>query len=263
MADRELFSACNAAVWKLIIGNLEEVEEQLPELHRLKETAQVTGMVEWLLRGVDALLQAFRGKFAAAADQFKTLQHETRSAGDVQMLSYVDNWLGEILYELGDLNSAEEALCEAIELGDRGVVFGGVWPRHTLSKVYAQSGSLEKIAQLLAEAKQIEIAWGSRMFDTVSRMGIETELAFSEKRWSEACVIFDKLITMFEKIGSRWYKARALQRKAIILLSRGATGDREAARNALNEALTEFKEMGSEGYMKIVQDQLASLGTLP
>ncbi len=257
LAEEELFSACNAASWNLVLGKLGEVNEQVIALRQLQESAQVIGISFWMLKTLEAALVYYRGELAEAAKQLKSIRTETKSSGNIQILSFVDVNLGEILSDIGNLNEAEAILIEAIELGDQSGE--GVWPRLTLAQVHAKRGAIDEIKCLLDEARKVEIAWGRRFLDTVCRMGIEAELAWAKGHWSESQAAFESMITILTESGWRWMKVRALQGWANAHLARGQPGDRQKAREWLHKALIEFKDMGASGFVRIIKDQLASL----
>ena len=212
-----------------------------------------------MLRSADALLCYYRGELKSAADQFSILQHETRDAGEIQLLSAVDNYLGEIFLELNQLEKAEAALLEAIDIGDRGAVWGGVWPRFTLARMFTQEGSGGEIRRLLQEAELIEVEWGRRVYDTLNLRCLEVELALSEDRWEDAELILDSVLSRMEKSGFRVFRSQMMMHWADAHLVRGLPPARDQAREIYAQAQVEFKDMGADEYVSIIQEKLDML----
>jgi len=259
IADRELFFSSSAATWNLTLGNLKEVEEAITKLHELKETAQVTGVSDWMLRNAEASLLMYQGHLNQSSEKFKSIQAETRATGEIQILSHVDIRLGEILIELGDLAAAREVLAEAIEIGDKGAVWGGVWPRFTLAKVCTRDNSLEEIQSLCDEARKVEKKWGNRFFDTCWRKGIEALLGLTEKRWDQGWTAYKESLEMINKTGFKWMAAQLQRDWAETHILRGEGGDRERARGLLVNALGLFDEIGSVGFVEMVKNQISEI----
>jgi hypothetical protein len=179
----------------------------------------------------------------------------------MQILSHVNIRLGEIYIELGDLDAAREVSTEAIEIGDKGAVWGGIWPRFTLAKIYARKNLPKEIQTLFTEAQRIEHTWGSRFFDICWLKGIEAFSRFSEKRWDQGWTAYKESLEMINKTGFKWMAAQFQRDWAEIHLRRGERGDQERARDLLENALGLFDEIQSEGFIKLVKNQIGEIET--
>jgi tetratricopeptide (TPR) repeat protein len=258
-ASYELFCAANATYVKILLGNLDEAEEELVVQHQLLEAVHDLGTSELNYKSADAYLSRYRGELEEAIQKLRTLRHEAEVAGDLQALSYIDLNLGEIYLEVGEEDEAESILLEAMELYDRLLFIGGVATRSMLSVKESQMGNFVEAHRWLDEAREREAEVRSNFLDTLWRLFAEAHLAAAEGNWPEAWVAFESFMEIVEKSGMRWYRAQALREWAEAHLARAEPGDEERARDLFLESQGEFDDIGAPFYAAQVKEILSGL----
>ena len=139
---------------------------------------------------------------------------------------------------------------------------GGTWsksvPHSYLSRVYSQAGEIQQATEQLVEAKLEAEVTQSEYLDQIHYMWAQADLEVAEKHWESAWSNYGDLIDLLATRKLRWYRTLALVDLAEAHLSRGETQDREKGIQYLQESLEEFKEMGADGFVKMVEDQLST-----
>jgi tetratricopeptide (TPR) repeat protein len=81
----------------------------------------------------------------------------------------------------------------------------------------------------------------------------------AEKRWDEAFTTFQESADMLARAEARFERSLFLQDWAQVHVQRGQEEDLDRARELYREALSEFEDMGSPGYVKRIQARLDEL----
>jgi tetratricopeptide (TPR) repeat protein len=257
---QELFYLANVAQIAFQ-SDLGLTARQLPRLRYLLEATADPGPAGLMFRGVEALLSLAREDPAVGIEGLQSVRDEARHRGDLQLLGAASNIVADALLDLGEMEEAASALREAIETGDRGVVYAGVWPRCRLSAIRARQGRLEEARRLLSEARHKTAEAGSRAWDQRWLPVAEAHLAAATGQWPTAWTAFQAAAEGFAQAGNRWYRARILAQWAKAHLARGHAGDRARAQELLRQAITEFEAMGAPAYAARMQACLAALGS--
>lgn len=258
---QELFYLTNAATIAFQ-RDLDFVDRQLPRLRYLLEATVDPGPASLLLRGLEALLSLARGDTVTGIQGLQSVRSEARQRGDLQTLAFTDNIAAEALLDLGQVEEATSALFEAIDIGDRGLSYGGVWPRCCLSAIRARQGQLEQARRILSEAHKQTAEGGDRTWDRLWLPAGEAHIAAAAGEWPAAWAAFQTAAEGFAQAGNRWYHARLLSQWAEGRLARGEAGDRDRARELLRQAAAEFETLGAPAYAARMQARLAHLETL-
>jgi tetratricopeptide (TPR) repeat protein/predicted Ser/Thr protein kinase len=256
--SNELFCAVNTATIEIFQGKFRSAEKRIVSLQILMEEAHDPGPSELNLKNAEAALLRYQGELEEAIRKYREQRHEAKTVGDLQSLSGIDLYLGEILVEVGEEGEAEAVLLEAVELYDRIATLGGCASRSLLSMNKIQQGLFKEAYRWLHEAREKEDELGLGFIDVFYRLIAERRLAIAERHWPEAWEAFKAFMVMAEKSGMRWYRAQALQEWAEAHLARGEVGDEERARELLLESQAEFEEMGATYYAEQVQKLLES-----
>jgi tetratricopeptide (TPR) repeat protein len=258
-ASFELFVASNATSNQLLLGYLDEAEEELSVQKQMLESIYDPGPSELNLKVTEVSLSRYRGELEEAIEKLRILSHEAEAVGDLQTLSSLDLNLGVILLEVSEEDEAEIFLLEAMELFDRLATLGRVATRSILSMKETQLGNYQEAHRWLDEAREKETEPGAVFFDTSWRLIAERRLAVAERNWPEAWEAFEEFMRMVEKSGMRWYRAQALREWAEAHLAHGEPGDEERARELLLESQAEFEDMGAPIYAAQVKEVLSGL----
>jgi hypothetical protein len=256
----ELFYSYRAAELSLYLGDLAEVEEELPSLRRLLDEVQESGMMALRMRLLEAILLRHRGEVGKAIEGLESLRTEARKAGDLQALVFLDAELARIRLweEVGDEEELEAMLQELLDLDGRGM--GTAVEGHCLLSVLrARQGETEAARHLLAKAHERADERGEFGLWEPYLGWAEANLAQAEGHWPEMLAAFETVTDVLDDRNLRWQRARTLIDWAEAHLARGESGDRERAGDLLREAEAEFEAMNAATYAERVRERLTNL----
>jgi hypothetical protein len=256
----EFFYARNAADSSLELGDLAAVEEALPSLRQLLDAVAEPGMMAKALRWLEIMLLRYRGELAEAIEGLRSLQTSARASGNLQGLASVNGELASIciLEEIGEEEKLEAILQELLDLDERGMGTA-VLAQCLLSVRRARQGEPEVARYLLAAAHEKVAEQGEFVRWEPYLSLTEASLAQAEGHWPEALAAFEATAGTLDCRNLRWYRARVLIYWAGAHLARGEPRDRDRARALLQEARSEFEEMGAPFYVARAEEQLHAL----
>jgi tetratricopeptide (TPR) repeat protein len=253
---QEIFYLASATRYASLQGAIVEVEKVLPSLRQLMDATHDPGPAAYLVQGVEATVLRFRGDLAEAIGRLQAIRRESREVGDLQVLMNTCSYVAEVLIEAGREEEAEAAAQEAIDLVGRFAPGLTVLPTGLLAMIRVRQGAYAKARRLLDEAHEATRGgWAD-----VLLLWAEAQLMAAEARWPEVLAAFEAAADAMKRIGVRWYRARVLQDWAEAHLSRNEAGDLGRAQGLLQEAMTEFEDMGVPFYAAQVREQLEDLG---
>ena len=258
MADWESDQLAGIAFLSLDMGDLPVVEDSLAAMRQLENLNPNLASTNLLRRVIEACLLFIHGKLITATRQMQKYQVEARQMGLQGLLVNINCWLAEMALETGHLERAEQALVEAISLGDRDITINRTMPRCLLSAMRTRQGYLEAAHFWLDEAEKLtqghptvpEEAW---------LLVAQAKLAVTEKRWSEAWEIFEKLTNLVTASAVRWYLAQILYEWAVAYIESGQPQHKGHARDLLLQAKDIFEELGNQCYLFIIKKRLKIL----
>jgi len=259
--EGEIVALSNLEGLLLLTGDLERAETVTPTLRRLLDESANPGPAAMGMRINEALRWRYRGELAEAIRQLRACQVEARQRGEAEHLFLASSSLAEAVLEswtlpgfsgvgeTSDENAAqiEAVLVEAIEIGDQRPPAGSMWPRCLLGMVRARQGRFQDARCLVAETREMA---GARLapLGEVRLLWAEATIAAVEHRWAEAFAAFESVTALFERLGMRWWWARALYGWAEAYISRGEPADLDRARALLREAQAMFEELHVPRY---------------
>jgi len=254
----ELFALHNLVGSYLNMGELHTAEEILEKIEEMLITTPES-QAEYHLRAFRRTLRLFRGEWQQAKEMILNCWEDARRGGDGQRLAYQNLQLVDAILELdrfgisSDLNQAESALAENLEINRK------VIP--SLSRmiiVSARQRQFERAKCWLVKVKEHK---NLLEFDSIKMLQqrAEIELAFADERWGEAINACHALIEICKRTGYRWEWARRLIDLGDALIQRDGTGDRERARQHLDNSLQMFTDMAASGYVNVIQERLKHL----
>jgi hypothetical protein len=163
----------------------------------------------------------------------------------------------------GTWEEAEAALGEAIEIFDRSAYRNGrVSARVWLGSLRLLQGQLGDARDLLADAREK----GRASFEALTEASLQLlagQIAGAEGCWVEELAAFKAATGIFARYGARWYWARFRLDWADAHAARGEPGDRERARELLQQSQAAFEEMGIPRYAQVARDRLVALEAAP
>ena len=236
------------------------MEEAIPSLRLLLDTAEESSMMTGFLRLLEALLLRYRGELAEAIEGLRSLQTSGRASGNLQGLAQVDEELASayIWEEIGEEEELEAILQEMLDLNNR-VMGRAVLTCCLLSVRHAHQGELEAAHDLLTDANEQATEQGESQLWEPYLSWAEAHLAMAEGHWPEAIVAFETTVDALGRRKMRWQRARTLIDWAEAHLTRGESGDHERAGELLREAGAEFEAMGAPVYVERVKGRLEQL----
>ena len=108
------------------------------------------------------------------------------------------------------------------------------------------------------EAEQI-FAEHSRPWSAIMLCMAYANVLAAEERWVESFAVFQESAVLLARAEARFERSVFLQDWAQAHLERGLPEDLERARELYREALSEFEDMGSPGYVARIQVRLDEL----
>jgi hypothetical protein len=257
----ELFYAYRAAELSLYLGDLAEVEGELPSLRRLLDEVAESGMMALRMRLLEVLLLRYRGELAEAIEGLDSLRTEAREAGDLQALVFLDAELArlQIWEEVGEGKELEAMLQELLDFDERGMATA-VEGHYLLSMLRARQGETEAARHHLAKAHERAAERGEFGLWEPYLGWAEAHLALAEGHWPEVLSAFEAVAGAQDDRNLRWQRARTLIDWAEAHLARAESGDRGRAGELLREAEAEFEAMGALIYAERVKERLQELG---
>jgi tetratricopeptide (TPR) repeat protein len=246
----------NAQLW---LGEYGIVADTLHTMRQLLRVAARPGPGAHLMRIAEARWLRYRGEGDAALAKLRDMQAISRQQGDAQWRCLANTFVGDILLELGRGLEAKADLQEAIEIGERGLGFGWgiVWARCILSAAYAQQGRSENARHLLQEAQR-KAGHEPGEWDQAQLALAGAQLAMSEQRWGDAFAAYERMATIADETGARWYQARTLWQWACARMAHMNDG-RAETQAMLHESLVLFEQLGVPYYAAQVRQQLHKL----
>ena len=254
--EGEIVALSNLEGLLLLTGALERAEALAPALRQLLDESANPGPAAAGMRINEALRFRYRGMLAEAIRRLQACQGEARQRGEAEHLFLAGNSLAEALLEsrmlpgFGGVGEAsgesaaqiEAALAETIEIGDQDVRLGSVWPRCLTGMWRVCQGRVQDARGAVAEAREMA---GARLtpLDETRLLWAEAGIAAAENRWAEALVALEAVTGLFERLGMRWWWARALYGWAEAYISRGEPADLDRARALQREAQAAFEEL--------------------
>jgi predicted ATPase len=173
-----------------------------------------------------------------------------KKTNNAQSISNSYGWLGWLYYDKGEYAKAQEffdgmAKIDEKRGGKADQISNYQWP--AMNDI--ELGEIDKAKTLLddlhkfAHEKQNK---GLIADEDVTR----AMLLRAEKKWNESIGLFEKSLQEYEALGARqwhvYWLAKYLYEYARVYLERNQQGDREKARDLLNQALEIFQKMGAK-----------------
>ncbi len=254
---REAFQLSNVIVLTFDLGDLAQMEQLLPTLQALVQSLVDTGQAGLQLGFCEMLLSHLRGQL----DETERLTREAVAFasrhGNAYHLGATTSYLAEQLIEKGEPAEAESLVAGILKLAD--AFGGGLQPRCLLAVACSRQGRSEEARQWLDQARKLAVVRVIPL-DRCYLLRAEAALAVCEKDWAACFAGFAGLSDALDGLEMRVRRAYALQEWADAYLARGEAGDRDQARELLQQSLALHEEIGSTGYIARLRERLAALG---
>ena len=216
---------------------------------------------EYYTRVNRARILAARGEWQAALKIIRELIQEDQLLESIQRMGsrYIELALVSLELNrfglLNDLTESESALMENIEIDHR-----PVQSHYMLCAVYARQEHFPEAADLILQPMDDKTFKGGENNRLVaSRAMAQAELALVEECWQDAIDASHTAITVFKACDHKLWWARQLIDLGDAYLGRNEAGDLERARETYQQSLGMYTEMGSPGYIKVLEERLGEL----
>ncbi len=272
--EREIVTVSNLSNLLLLTGDMEEAAKTIRSVRELLGQSANPGPATMGALINEAGCWRYQGELTAAIRQLQACAIEARQQGTADVLFLAANMMAEALLESWTLPGMdgsgevsperaaqlEATLAETIEIGDRLPLLGGAWPRSLLGMVRAYRGRFEEARSLVAEARERA---GEQLapLDQVRLLWAEANIAVTEHRWTSAIAAFEGVTGLYDRMGMRWWRARALYGWAEACVSRREPTDLEQGRTLFREAVAMFEELHIPRYSTRIRERSQALLT--
>jgi tetratricopeptide (TPR) repeat protein len=264
---RQLYYLTNVVTNSLRVGKLRQAERMLSEARGLMGdlTEPTWGTQQLLTVELEHLL--CRGEWTACAQKARALRQAAQREGRELDVAHAGLFLGWAVLEsrglaqdttAGTWEEAGEALARTVEIFDGSRYHQlRVAARVRLAGILIQGGRIGGARQRLAECGEViqPLTPAPRLESEVQWLA--ASVASAERRWAEAEAGFEGAAAVLSRLGLRWAWARSLLDWALFHVMRSEPGDGDRAVELLHRSLEAFEEMGSPGYVLVVQEKLS------
>jgi len=202
----------------------------------------------------------------------KSLQYLTKAVDTAKKVeeyapsAEANQSLGELLMEMEDYEEAEKYFNEsnriAEKAGDTANPLVLTFP--ALSRLYLKKGEIEKAKELVERTYEFA-AKSKNMLCIANAEMLKGMLFRAQKNWEQSIQHFEKSVQTLQDLNARkWYVpyfASLLYEYGSTYLDRSEEGDKEKARDLLNQALEIFQKMGAKKDVEKVEAKLLYIET--
>jgi tetratricopeptide (TPR) repeat protein len=256
--EMELFTRVNLAYNKLNVGEIIAVEETIPSLEDLLESLPDPGAGGRNLLGLKAGILTQQGRIEQALDSLNERVVRSKEVRDLQNLNGAYFYLSWIALIKKDFSLGKSVAQEMIDLAEIGIGYKPI-AYSIMSKIYSLFGELQEAIRNLDEAQKAIDTNKYRYFEEMNLLWAQTYLFVAQQKWEKAWQAYPELIELIALKGFRWHRALALTDWVDALLNRGEVEDMEKARELLEEAQSEYQDMGADGFVELVTEKLAAM----
>jgi tetratricopeptide (TPR) repeat protein len=256
--EMELFSLVNLAFNNLNLGQLKNVEQTIPVLEELMEALPEPGAGSRNLTSLRSGLLTYQGKFDQALELLYLRVKAHKEVGDLQTLFGAYLFMSWIALIKKDFELGKSVSEEITNLGDLGIGFASTGYA-LLSRVNSQMGEIEKAIQNLSEAQKLA-GERTRYLEQLFILWAQAELFVAQRKWEQAWKKYSELIELTTQKRFRWHRAWANVDWADALLTHSEVEDWQRAQELLEEALSEYQDMGADGFVELLAGKLAVIG---
>jgi tetratricopeptide (TPR) repeat protein len=256
--EGELFFRSNLGMWMLLKGHLRAAEEIIPDLQALYDSIPDGGAGQLAFSQLHSILLASQGNLDQAIDFILGRIEEERAFGDLQRLEGSLSFIIQISLITGNLDRGKSSAKEMIQLMNKGMA--SVAESHSfLSVLYSREGEISQARTqnelAAAEMERTKLTF----FDRIWIQLAQAELYVAEQNWDEAWLSFEELFKFASEYNFIWQSNQIRLYWISAYLKRGTSTDRLKAKELLVEALSDYQDMGADGFVEIITSKLAEL----
>jgi eukaryotic-like serine/threonine-protein kinase len=188
-----------------------------------------------------------------------------KKTNNTQSISNSYNSLGWFYYDRGEYAKAKESFDEMAEIDEkRGGKALQISKYQWLAMNDIELGEIDKAKTLLDDLHKFAHEKQNKQL-IADEDATRAMLLRAEKKWNESIELFEKSLQENEALGARKWNVYALAKYlyeyARVYLERNQPGDKEKARDLLNQALEMFQKMGAKKDIEKVEAKLLYIET--
>ena len=203
-----------------------------------------------------AVIAADLGDDDAARTHAERAWERARQLNQLMLSAWALNALGYAAMQRGDLPGAlawYEQYVALVRDTENGVVRSIIMAR--AAEAFLLAGRVEDAAQLAEKAIAVTESAKAPHYAALARR-VQAQVFAARGDHAAALRAFTEVIASFTQLGSRLELARTVYLRAALLLDRGESGEREAARADLVSARDNFVAMGAAHDRRRVEELL-------
>ena len=198
-----------------------------------------------------------RGDPRKAVAMLKECLAEALKSGEKEVLIYIYEGLAEILFEIGNLDAAEEYISAGLKAIQAKNGAQSMMLVCMQSMIRIRQLKLDEARALLEEARKLE-SQKHHPFQQAIFLWIEAQIAVAEQRLTEAWSFYEKAVSQARAIEYLWLEGYLLLEWAKALL-KAQPVERAQARDLFDEARKVFTRAKSPGYTAQVETILRAI----
>jgi tetratricopeptide (TPR) repeat protein/KaiC/GvpD/RAD55 family RecA-like ATPase len=189
----------------------------------------------------------------------------SKKTSNAQSISNSYGWLGWFYYDKGEYAKAKEFFDGMTEINEkRGGKAYQISSYQWLAMNDIELGEIDKAKTLLDDLHKFAHEKQNKQL-TADEDATRAMLLRAEKKWNESIELFEKSLQEYEALGARQWNvygfAKNIYEYARVYLERNQLGDKEKARDLLNQALEIFQKMGAKKDIEKVEAKLLYIET--
>lgn len=185
---------------------------------------------------------------------------------DFQAIGVAHEWLGWFNLDKGEYTKARELLEKAHEVYEKaGAKYYQMWISRWSIWAYIELGEIEKASSLIDSLQKFALEREDKDF-VATAYAMNAMLFRAQKKWEKSIEHFEKSLQVHEALNARrwnvyFFAKFVLCEYARMYLERDQEGDKEKARNLLNQALEIFQKLGAKKDIEKVESKMAYIET--
>ena len=205
------------------------------------------------------------GEWSKGEQYLKESLSISKKTNNAQSISNSYNWLGWSYYYRGEYAKAKEFFDELAQiLEKRGTAFR-IFYFQLPAMNDIELGEIDKAKALLDDVHKFAHEKQNKQL-IADEDATRAMLLRAEKKWNESIELFEKSLQEYEALGARQWNVYGLAKNVLyeyarVYLERNQPGDREKARDLLNQALETFQKIGAKKDVEKVEAKLLYIET--
>jgi tetratricopeptide (TPR) repeat protein len=187
---------------------------------------------------------------------------------NTQQVANSYGFLGWFYYDRGEYVQAKEYFEKMLQVEkETGKTLEQISDSQWVAMNYIALGEIDKARTLINDLGKFAHEKENKQL-IADADAAKARLLSAEKKWNKSIELFEKSLQEYEVLGARqwnlyWLVKNVLYPYGRVYLERNQPGDRERARDLLNQALEVFQKLGAKKDVEKTASLLKALGTVP